>query len=366
MWIGLFPELSGIGGIQQVSRHTGAVLTRRAQELHLPCQLLGLNDARGPNLFQVGSDDYSFIGFARDNVALISFLLRATPRLETLYLGHVNLAPLGLFLRLIRPGLKYWIVAHGVEVWQPLPVLRRLGLRHAWGVLSVSAYTANRAVKAQKLNRQKIFLLPPALDPSFIGAPNDGNALPLPPHARVLLTVGRLISSEPGKGVDSIIGVLADVLKVVPDVFYVVIGVGDLQPSLARLAAESPARDRILFLDKLKLEQLRRYYSRSDIFVMPSRQEGFGIVFLEAMALGKPVIAGNHGGAPEIVEDGVTGFLVNPGDPQALADRLIQLLRDESLSRKMGDAGRRRVEESYTFSRFQERLIHILRSTTQA
>jgi len=221
-------------------------------------------------------------------------------------------------------------------------------------------------VKAQKLNRQKVFLLPPALDPSFIGTPNDGKTLPLPPHARVLLTVGRLISSEPGKGVDSVIRVLSDILKVVPDVFYVVIGGGDLQPRLKELAEESPARDRILFIGKLKLEQLRQYYSRSDIFVMPSRQEGFGVVFLEAMALGKPVIAGNHGGAPEIVQNGVTGFLVNPDDPQALADRLIQLLRDESLSRKMGDAGRQRVEENYTFSRFQEKLIHILGTTTQA
>jgi phosphatidylinositol alpha-1,6-mannosyltransferase len=174
--------------------------------------------------------------------------------------------------------------------------------------------------------------------------------------------VGRLISSEPGKGIDSVIEVLPDILKDVPDLFYVVIGGGDLQARLEELAQESPARGRIVFIGKLRLEQLKHYYSRSDIFVMPSRQEGFGVVFLEAMALGKPVVAGNHGGAPEIVQDGVTGFLVNPDDHEALTDRLSRLLQDEPLRRKMGDAGRRRVEENYTFARFEERLMHILRT----
>jgi glycosyltransferase involved in cell wall biosynthesis len=93
---------------------------------------------------------------------------------------------------------------------------------------------------------------------------------------------------------------------------------------------------------------------------MPSRQEGFGLVFLEAMALGKPVIAGSFGGAPEIVQDGIIGFLVDPDDRDALSRRLIQLLKDEELRRKMGNAGRERVEESYTFQSFRDRFVRIL------
>jgi phosphatidylinositol alpha-1,6-mannosyltransferase len=366
MWIGIFPELSGIGGIQQVGRHTGAVLLRRSEALDLPCQLLGLNDARGPGSFRVGTQEYAFRGFGRNNIALISYLLRAAPRLDALYLGHVNLAPVGFFLQLIRPRIEYWIVAHGVEVWQPLPLLRRLGLRNVRGALSVSAYTADQMVRAQKLDPGKVFLLPPALDPSFMDSSGDPKELGLPAGAKVLLTVGRLISSEPGKGVDSVIRVFSEILKAVPDVYYVVIGGGDLQPRLEEMAEESKVGGRIRFIGKLELRQLTEYYLRSDIFVMPSRQEGFGIVFLEAMALGKPVVAGNHGGIPEIVQDGVTGFLVDPDDPPALALRLIELLQDEPLRRKMGDAGRRRVEENYTFSRFEERLIHIMNTATDA
>jgi phosphatidyl-myo-inositol dimannoside synthase len=364
MWVGVFPEFSEVGGIQQVSRHVGAVLMRRAQERGLPCQLIGLNDTRGQGSFDVGTDGYEFTGFGRNKISLLIFLLRLVPRIETLYLGHVNLAPLGLLLRFIRPRIQYCVVSHGVEVWEQLPILRRLGLQRARKVMSVSAYTAGEIVKAQKLDPQKIFVLHPSLDPSFTQDSCDEVSLPFPPGGRVLLTVGRLTSSEPGKGVDSVIKVLPKVIEAIPDLFYVIIGAGDLRPRLAEMARESSVRDRILFVGKVQLEQLKGYYSKADVFVMPSRQEGFGIVFLEAMAFGKPVIAGDYGGAPEIVQDGVTGFLVNPDDLEGLTCRLIQLLQDEAFRKKMGEAGRQRVEENFTVLRFEQRLTKILDAPT--
>jgi phosphatidylinositol alpha-1,6-mannosyltransferase len=364
MWIGIFPELSEIGGIQQVSRHIGAVLVKNANEQNVPCQLMGLNDAPGRNSFKVGSDEYWLTGFGRNKIALLFRLMCLMPRARIIYFGHVNLAPLGLILRAVRPRIKYWVVTHGVEVWTPLSMIRRTGLRHAQGVISVSADTADRMAKAQGLERDRVSVLSPALDPAFMEAPCNAEVPSLPANGRMLLTVARLISSEPGKGVDSVIAVLPDVLKAVPDLFYVVIGGGDLQPALEAIARESPARDRILFVGKLKLDQLKTYYSRCDVFVMPSRQEGFGIVFVEAMALGKPVIAGAHGGAPEVVCDGETGYLIDSSDYKTLTRRLIQILQDGALCTKMGDAGRERVERNYTFPRFEEKLTRILNAPT--
>jgi phosphatidyl-myo-inositol dimannoside synthase len=360
MWIGVFPDFSGVGGIQQVSRHTAAVLVEKARERKLYCELLGLNDPAGPNTFRVGQNEYRFRGFARDKLALLLHLLRRLPRMEVLYLGHANLAPLGLSMRILRPNVAYWVVLHGVEVWHPLPLLRRFALQRAGKLLSVSSFTADRAVQAQRLNRHRVFPLSPAIDPSFLDAACDTPPVPLPANSRVLLTVGRLISSEPGKGVDCVIRVLPEVLKLVPNLFYVVIGGGDLLVPLKKLTYSSPAHDHVLFLGKLELEQLKSLYARADVFVMPSRQEGFGLAFLEAMVLGKPVIAGGYGGTPEVVQDEVTGFLVDPDDPESLASRLVQLLQNEGLRRNLGEAGRRRVEENYTFKIFQERLERIL------
>lgn len=362
MWIGLFPEFSQVGGIQQVSRHVGAVLSTRARAKGLPCELLALNDAVGVGSFSVGPHEYSYRGFGRSKAALLAHLLRRAPRLDALFLGHVNLAPLGLLLRLIHWRTRYWAVVHGIEVWQPLPLHRRIALRRARGVFSVSAYTAEQAAKHQRLDSRHVFVLPPALDPSFVPAASGHDEIPA--GRKVLLTVGRLVSSEPGKGVDAVIRVLPEVLKRVPDVLYVVIGEGDLKPLLQKLAQENAVQDHVLFAGQQTPENLRRYYSRADIYVMPSRQEGFGLVFLEAMACGKPVIAGNFGGAMEIIQDGRTGFLVDPGNPEQLADRLVRLLDDERLREKMGAAGRQVVEERYTFPRFEAGLTRILDAST--
>ncbi len=363
MWVGLFPELSDVGGIQQVSRHTAAVLAQRAQEREQKYELLGLND-RESGSFRVGQVEYRFRGFGRNKTRLLLHLLRALPDVDTLCLGHVNLAPPAMLLHWLRPRVQYSVFAHGVEVWDRLPLVRRVALQNARRVMAVSQFTARAAVVAQKLDPDRVCVVPPALDPSFLSPARDHSELALPPASRVLLTVGRLISTEPGKGVDAVIRVLPRVLDAVPDAFYVVIGAGDHSGPLAELAQASAARDRIVFGGQLEGDQLKNLYARCAAFVMPSRQEGFGLVFLEAMAMGKPVIAGKYGGAPEVVQDGITGFLVDLDDADDLAARLIQVLRDETLSHEMGEAGRRRVEQCYTFERFSERLREVLDATS--
>jgi glycosyltransferase involved in cell wall biosynthesis len=252
------------------------------------------------------------------------------------------------------------VVAHGVEVWEPLPFFRRAALRRAQKVMAVSEYTAAEMVKAQKLDPKKVFVIYPALDPGFSLEPRDAAPLKLPANGRMLLTVGRLIASEPGKGVELVIQALPEVMKTAPDAFYVVVGEGDLQPRLKELARENLVSDRVIFAGAGGLEQLNGYYARTDIYAMPSRQEGFGIVFLEAMMFGKAVIGGAYGGSPEIVQDGVTGFSVRPGDLQTLTARLVELLRDEALRARMGSAGRQRVENNFTFAHFEDRLTRML------
>jgi phosphatidylinositol alpha-1,6-mannosyltransferase len=358
MWIGVFPEFSAIGGIQQVSREMGAVLAEAARERNLTCELFALNDAFGPGSFRQGEERYEFTGFARNKASLFWRLLRSASQIDRLFLGHVNLVPLAWLLRRLHPRIRYWVVAHGVEVWQPLPLLRRFALQGAQGIFSVSAVTKTNLALAQRVPAAKIVVLPPALEPAFAQANCDAHVSL--PNGRFLLTVGRLVSSEPGKGVDCVISILPELLNAVPDLFYVIVGEGNLRPELERMARSSSARDRIVFLEKLTVEQLKYCYSRCEIFLMPSRQEGFGLVFLEAMALGKPVIAGSIGGAIEIVKNGVTGFLVVPGDLKMLALRLTQLLQNEALRKQMGDAGKKRVEENYSFEAYRSKLMRIL------
>jgi phosphatidylinositol alpha-1,6-mannosyltransferase len=175
--------------------------------------------------------------------------------------------------------------------------------------------------------------------------------------------VGRLLRCEPGKGVDTVIRALPQVLQAVPSAHYVVVGDGDDRPRLEALAEQMGVGPRVRFVGHLRESELRERYRQADVFAMPSRQEGFGIVYLEAMSFGKPVLAAACGGAPDIVIDGQTGFLVEYGDTKSVAIKVILLLTDAHLRARLGRAGKERVEAKYTFAAFQKKLREILGPT---
>jgi phosphatidylinositol alpha-1,6-mannosyltransferase len=357
--LGVFPELTAVGGIQQVSRHTGATLEELATRKCLRCELVALNDPSGGGVFEVGGREYRFQGFARNKAALLAYLTTRARQTRLIFTTHVNLGPLALWMKLLQGRARYWVTVHGMEVWEPLPLARRVALRKAGGIIAVSRHTAETTVKVQRVAQGKIVVLSPALDPRHSAPDGEQPQWPVPQGSRVLLTVARLLASEPGKGVDTVIRALPRLLKSFANLYYVVIGDGDGRPPLENLAVKCGVAERVLFLGS-RSGPLRTCYEAADVFVMPSRQEGFGIVYLEAMAAGRPVVGAACGGATEVIADGETGFLVNYGDVPALEMRLAALLADDGLRQSMGEAGRRRAEERHRFELFRERLIDIL------
>jgi phosphatidylinositol alpha-1,6-mannosyltransferase len=176
---------------------------------------------------------------------------------------------------------------------------------------------------------------------------------------KVLLTLARL---EARKGHDVVVRALPDIATAVPNVHYLVVGRGDPTPLLS-LATELGVRERVTIVDYVPDGSLPALFTLCDVYVMPSRLdsqtrqvEGFGIVYLEAAACGKPTVAGNQGGAPDAVVDGVTGLLVDPTNPAQIAHALTRLLVDEEEARRMGRAGRERVRRDFD-KRHQLRLI---------
>jgi phosphatidylinositol alpha-1,6-mannosyltransferase len=360
MFLGLFPELSAVGGIQQVSRHVGATLQELAEREGRRCLLTGLNDPAGEGVFEIGGREYRFRGFSRSKTGLLAHLARRALGTSLVFATHVNLGPAALSMRMLQPRLRSWVMAHGMEVWEPLPLARRIALRQASGIVAVSWHTAEAVAREQGVDRGKIAVLHPALDPGYLLPDATPMRLPAPPGSRLLLTVARLLASEPGKGVDTVIRAMPRLVKAFPNLYYAVVGDGDARPSLEKLAAACGVAERVIFTGVRAVGSLRACYEAAEVFVMPSRQEGFGIVFLEAMAAGKPVVAAACGGAPEVVSDGETGFLVNYGDVEALAERLQNLLADSGLRQRMGEAGRQKAETQGRFEYFRQRLTAIL------
>ena len=173
-----------------------------------------------------------------------------------------------------------------------------------------------------------------------------------------ILSVCRL---EPSKGVHKIIEAMPRIVSEAPDTRYVIVGDGSDRERLRRLAYESPAKDSIAFLGYLTEEEKFECYSRCDIFAMPSEEEGFGMVFLEANAFGKPVIGGNVGGVPDAVVHEETGLLVDPSNTDQIANAIVRLLTNPVEARRFGDNGKRRVESEFTWEATASVVLSVIR-----
>jgi phosphatidyl-myo-inositol dimannoside synthase len=222
------------------------------------------------------------------------------------------------------------------------PKLAAFAAREADLSIAVSSYTAE-LVRATGAQPRRMRVVANGTD-----VPDDPT--PLAAERPTVVTVARI--EERYKGHDVMVRAFALVLAQVPDAQWVVIGDGSLRPGLEALARSYGIAGSVRFLGAVPDAQRDAWLRRARLLAMPSRLpaggfagEGFGIAYLEAGAYGKPVVAGNVGGALDAVIDGATGLLVDPLDPLAIAGAIATLLRDGELARRLGAAGRARAQE---------------------
>jgi phosphatidyl-myo-inositol dimannoside synthase len=367
--IGLFPELNAPGGIQRAGRHLAFVMSEYAASHKMESCFLSLNDTQELHRMRVGEREFVFTGGNRGKLKFAASAMRAARRRPKLVLAaHPNLAPLVGYMRMLAPRMKSIVCAHGVEVWEPLPARRRNALCHATLVLSPSRATADYLVNVQGVAPDRIRVLPWALDPDF-ATKFTGASSPLPgdfPRGRVILSVGRWLATERYKGMDTLILAMSRLLLRWPDLQLAIVGSGDDRGWLEHVARDSGVERHVHFLTDISYGELSACYEAAEIFALPSRGEGFGFVYLEAMAHGKPVIGGAHGGAPEIIRDSVTGYVVHHGDTEQLATSIDTLLSNPENARRLGEAGRRRVDNEYRFNIFSKAFKKILRELCES
>ncbi|MGD0454120.1 MAG: glycosyltransferase family 4 protein [Solirubrobacteraceae bacterium] len=249
--------------------------------------------------------------------------------------AHVITSPAATAVRRLLGGrtAQYF---HANEILGK-PRLSAFAAARADVVIAVSAYTAS-LIAATGASPMNLRLIPPGVD-----LPCDPGALPT--ERPTVLTTAQLKHSY--KGHDVLIRALAGVRARVPDVEWVVIGEGPLRASLEQLASSCGLAGAARFLGEVTDEERDCWLRRADVFAMPSRLagEGFGIVYLEASAYGKPIVAGNVAGALDAVADGVSGLLVDPTDPAAVGEAVTRLLLDRELAGRLGRDGAARARD---------------------
>lgn len=298
----------------------------------------------------------TFLGeAAKGPVHYLRALARARrAKAELVVCGHVNLLPVACALT-EHPLL----FVYGIEAWKPLrsAVSRRL-LQRASAIVSISEITRRRLL-AWSGYRGPTHLLPNAIHAEQYGI-REKRADLVERYGlagkRVLLTVGRLAEAERYKGFDEVL----EVLPALPeDVVYVIAGGGDDFGRLQRKAHECGISNRVVFTGLFPEEEKADLYALADVYVMPSRGEGFGYVFLEALASGVPVIGSRLDGGREALLDGELGLLVDPSNPAEI-ERAIR----EALERR-----ERRIPEGleyYSFEMFRERVGGMVDATSSS
>ena len=258
---------------------------------------------------------------------------QACSPVDVVFCGHLFMAPLAAALaRLLRAQL--WIQIHGIEAWQELSGLHRRALKMAKLVTSVSRYTRHHLLAWAEIDPARVKVVPNTFDPLFTPGPKPAYLLDRHGAYRksVLMTIARLAAGERYKGHDRVIRVLPRVLAEHPETVYIVVGDGMDRARLETLAKDFGVSERVNFAGHVPTKELPDYLRLADVLVMPSTGEGFGIVFLEAMASGVDVIAGNRDGSVDPLADGVLGRAVDPENDEELTTAISATLRN-SLAR---------------------------------
>ena len=271
--------------------------------------------------------------------------------------SHIHFLPAAFVLKRLR-GVRYVGVAHGIEAWsRPQPALRA-AVRAADLILSVSRFTQGRIASEYGIPAERLRVLPNTFDQTrFHPGPRPAQLLDryrLPADAKIIFSFGRLAKAECYKGFDRIIAALPKIQRAVPEVRYLIGGSGDDRPRLVALAEAAGVADRVIFTGFLPTGEVAAHYNLCDVFAMPSTGEGFGIVFLEALACGKPVLAGNRDGSTDPLMDGRMGALVDPLDPEQIAGTLTQILLRNYPHPMMWQPNelRRQVIDEFGFTKF--------------
>lgn len=292
--------------------------------------------------------------------------MRVKPR--EIICGHINFSAVGWVLSWL--GYQYSVLTYGIEVWH-LSAIQRIFLRRAKKIATISRYSRDSIVKQCPQLKDRVFLLPPKVNEDIftISAPQKNFVSSLNiPGRKIILTITRMDERERYKGYDRLIQILPAVIKAVPEAHYVLAGGdgGDVE-RINTAVQKAGLKDRVSILTNVPQADLPDLYRSAHVFVMPSTGEGFGIVFLEAIACGKPAIGGSIDGSRDPLGDGEFGIIVDPEDEKSLTKEIVNCLTGNLPGNLQDPAAlRQRMLKVFGKEAFRQRLADFIQEPSLA
>ncbi len=356
---------SHIGGIEKFNKCFLKALSELQDAGYIRSKSISSYDSETDNKYYPSKDYKGFKG--RRSLFVIFSVLQAR-KYDKIVIGHINMGIVAFLIKLLYPAKKLIIITHGIEVWGKLSGFRKRALELSDVIITVSNFTKKQLVEIQKVDADRIRVFPNTIDPYF-EIPNSFHKnsdlrkrYDLGMDSFVLFTLARISSSEKYKGYDIVLECLPVLLKDFPGMKYILGGKYDVTEGnrINNIIRKYSLENNVKLLGYIDENELIEHYKMSDMFIMPSKKEGFGIVFIEAIVSGLPVIAGNHDGSTDALANGELGTLVNPESK----DEIISAIRQNVLKEELTEVQKRELQQKalyyFGFDKFKNRLKNIL------
>jgi phosphatidyl-myo-inositol dimannoside synthase len=327
------------GGIQRYMRIIARIFADRGEPFAV-LSLLDDDDHRPADAAYCTT-----CGGGKWRFCLDAFRLAFRGMARGIIVGHVGLLPVAWILRRMNVIGRYAVVLHGIEAWRRHSWITRIAARGASQIVATTFYTAREFCFLNDLDIARCSVIPLAADHyDSMGQPHA------PTGELKLLSVSRMTTEDGYKGIDTLLRSVRLGLDSGLALSVDLVGAGNDTDRLESLARSLNVCDAVRFRGAVPDEELRRLYREAHVFVLPSKNEGFGIVFLEAMTAGLPCIGANHGGTPEVIKHGETGFLIEYGDAEQLVTYLRAIVESPDLYYSLSRAARRWATETLGFN----------------
>ena len=309
-----------------------------------------------------------FKGFGQRKLQFVNAAIKKGCSAKVVLLSHINLLMIGYVIKLFCPGVKLILIAHGIEVWEPLKGFKKYMLHKCDKIVCVSEFTRQKMQDLFNLPVEKLVVLNNCLDPYLLPGKNENKdekllgKLGFTKSDLVLMTLTRLSFKELYKGYDQVLESIHKLKNNYPSIKYLIVGKYDESEKqrIDAIVERLSLQQQVVFTGFISDEELPRHYHAADLYVMPSKKEGFGIVFIEAMFYGLPVIAGNKDGSTDALLQGRLGQLVNPDDQAAITSTIEKVMLNITAYKP----NRQLLMEHFGFEVYKQKLQTILQQVT--
>ncbi|WP_406825684.1 glycosyltransferase family 4 protein [Pedobacter sp. KACC 23697] len=322
------------GGIEKVCRSLSRVLYDLSEEELVQSTVYSMYDKNADRDSRYLSKN-QFRGFNGNKERFVVQSFLSGLKADVILLSHIHLINIVYFIKKLHPHKRIYLLAHGIEIWKKLSDTKLKMLNQLDKIICVSQFTADKIMEMHHIPSAQLEVLNNCLDP-FYYLPGDYDKpqilldrYHLNRKNLILFSLSRLSSSEKYKGYDHTIELLPKLLEEYPNLVYVLAGKWDLveKKRLDDLIAINHLQEHIRLVGFIDEAELTEHFLLSDVFILPSKKEGFGIVFIEAMASGLRVIAGNKDGSVDALQNGALGLLVDPDNQEDILYGISMLLQ---------------------------------------